>query len=268
MKTALITGASSGIGRATALGLAELGFHVVAAARSMDSTRTLVDEIEARSGSARSLFLDLSSLEMVKVAADEFLGNDCDLDVLINNAGVGRARGTTVDGFETHFGINHLGHFLLTRLLEPSLVTGARVVNVASAVHHRAEAIDFETLTQGRQSMFGIDEYAVSKLCNILFTVELAKRRPDQRSFAVHPGLVATNILPAWLRLLGSTRMATPEEGAATSIWAATDPSLSDQSGGYYANCALERPSSTAQDQGLAAELWHRSEEWCGLVDD
>lgn len=113
--------------------------------------------------------------------------------------------------------------------------------------------------------MFGIEEYAVSKLCNILFTAEMARRRPHLRTYAVHPGLVATGMFPGWLRSLWSRRMATPEQGASTSLWVATDPTLSDQSGRYYADGAEKLPSQAAQDVDLATELWERSEQWSGL---
>lgn len=265
MKTTMITGAISGIGRATALDLSGRGHHIVVAGRSRDRGASLVSEIEASGGSAGLLHLDLGSLDSVRQAAEEFTNRGRVIDIMVNNAGVGRAKGLTTDGFEKHFGVNHLGHFLLNHLLQPVFHQGTRIVTVTSAAHKRVDGIDFDRLTRKARSIYGLDEYAVSKLANILYVAELARRQTEWNTYAVHPGLVNTKILPGWLRILRGGRMLTPEQGAATTIFCATDPGLEAESGNYYAVSARAEPSSAAQDPELASELWARSEQWCGI---
>lgn len=266
MGIALLTGPSSGIGRAAALALGRNGFHVVAAGRSPQRVAPVLAEIEQAGGSAEFLPLDLSSLDSLHHAAHTFLASGRTLEALVNNAGVGVARGMTVDGFEIHFGVNHLGHFALTRLLGPSLGPGARVVTLASAMHHRVAELDFDMLRQSTRSLFGLKEYSVSKLCNVLFTRELAARRPKWEAHAVHPGMVDTNIVPGYarplLRLARRPRL-TPEQGAATVVSAATTPGFGRTSGLYFANGVPTLPSPLGRNYELAAELWERSEQWC-----
>lgn len=263
MKTALITGASAGIGRVTAIELAARGFHIVAAGRSRDRTNSVIEAIHREGGSAEFLQIDLSSLTSVRSAAAEFRERDLPLDVLVNNAGVFRARGVTVDGFEPHFGINHLGHFQLTQALASTLATGSRVVTVTSALHHRVDDIDFDALTGPRRSRSALREYAVSKLANILFSFELARRQPSWRTYAVHPGLTRTAIIPAWMRPFLRSRLISPEAGAATTVWCAVEPGLDAETAGYYATLARAEPSRAARDPGLAARLWEISRQWC-----
>jgi retinol dehydrogenase-12 len=265
MKTTMITGATSGIGRATALELSRRGHHIVVAGRSRDRGEALVSEIEASGGTAESLQMDLGSLDSVRQAAGDFTNRGRVIDTMVNNAGVGLAKGLTADGFEKHFGINHLGHFLLNNLLQPVFGPGTRIVTVASAAHKRVNGINFDRLTQKGRSIYRLDEYAVSKLANILYTAELARRRSEWNTYAVHPGLVNTKILPGWLRIVRGARMLSPEQGAATTVFCATDPQLGGESGHYYARGARAQPSPAAQDPDLAAELWERSEQWCGI---
>lgn len=268
MKTAFITGVSSGIGKVTARGLAAREFHVVAAGRSRDRARPVIDTILDDGGSAEFLELDLASLSSVRTAAAEFEKRNLSIDALVNNAGVWRVRGLTVDGFESHFGINHLGPFLLTNLLRETFSPGARIVTVASAVHQRASGIDFEAVTRPTKTRLGLDEYAVSKLANILFSSELARRQPDCRTYAVHPGFTDTAIIPFWARPFLRSRLISPEAGAETSIWCATEPALQVETGGYYVRCARSAPSGPARDTDLASELWERSGLWCGTSPD
>lgn len=265
MKTTVITGATSGIGRATSLTLSRVGHHIVVAGRSRERGTALLAEIEASGGSAGFLQVDLGSLDSVREAAGDLAGRGQVIDIMVNNAGVGMAKGLTTDGFEKHFGINHLGHFLLNHMLQPVFHPGTRIITVASAVHKRVDGIDFERLTRKGRSMFRLDEYAVSKLANVLYTAELARRQTEWNTYAVHPGFVNTKILPGWLRLLRSARLLTPEQGAATTIYCATAPELEAESGQYYAREARAEPSPAAQDPDLAAELWSRSEQWCGI---
>lgn len=234
-----------------------------AAGRSEARIEPVVESIRAAGGSAEFVELDLASMTSVREAAESVAESGRSLDLLVNNAGIGvNRRGVTEDGFEVHFGINHLGHFLLTRELLPRLSPGARVVSLASAVHFRANGIDFERMRRPTR-LVGLAEYAVSKLANVLFIRELARRHPELRAYAVHPGLVRTPLIPAPYRLLSGRRMLTPEQGADTVLWCATAPEVGDESGHYYQNRAMTPPSAPAQDDDLARELWDRSERWC-----
>jgi retinol dehydrogenase 12 len=264
MPIALITGANSGIGRATAIGLARGAVHVIAAGRSAERTQPVVDEIAANGGSAEFLELDLASMSSVGTAAQRFASTGRDLDILINNAGIGvNRRGVTDDGFEVHFGINHLGHFLLTRELVPSLSAVGRVVSLTSAMHFRADGIDFARVR--RPTAFtGLAEYATSKLANVLFIRELGRRHPELRAYAVHPGLVRTRLIPGPLRALSTSSMLSPEQGADTVLWCATSDDVAAETGHYYQQRSRLPPSAKAQDDDLARELWERSDEWCG----
>jgi NAD(P)-dependent dehydrogenase (short-subunit alcohol dehydrogenase family) len=190
----------------------------------------------------------------------------------VNNAGVGGHRGgVTADGFEIHFGVNHLGHFALTHLLLDRLRAsgpGARVVTVSSESHYSAPGIDFGALRR-RGSFTGAREYAVSKLCNVLFTQELARRlNPDSvTAYALHPGVVASDIwrrVPWPARSLIKRRMITTEEGARTSVHCATSPEVASHTGLYYEECQVREASAVATPE-LAGRLWKHSTEWTGL---
>lgn len=257
----VLTGPTSGIGRAAALALAAAGRHVIAAGRSQDKLKDLLGEIRISGGSAEPVSLDLESMQSVRAAAEVILSRLDSLGVLINNAGVGGGRGLTEDGFEMQFGVNHLGHFLLTSLLAPVLGPDARVVQLSSEMHRRSGGIDFDRVRRRTRSRTGIAEYSTSKLANLLFARELAKRRPALRTYAVHPGLVDTGIFP-WFTKPFLSNALTPEEGADTTVWCATEPRLADSSGMYWAKRAEREPSTLARDDRLAAELWERSEEW------
>ncbi|HEY8924732.1 MAG TPA: SDR family NAD(P)-dependent oxidoreductase, partial [Polyangia bacterium] len=187
------------------------------------------------------------------------------------NAGLTTRGALSRDGIELTFAVNHLGHFLLTRLLEPALRAGApsRVVNVASEAHRSAPGVDFTALRRPG-SWSGLSEYAVSKLCNILFTRELARRWAGSgvSAYAVHPGVVATGIwrrLPRPLRWLATRSMLSPEEGARTVLLCATAPGLAAASGRYYKNEHEALPRPVAEDDELAARLWTESEKLAGL---
>jgi NAD(P)-dependent dehydrogenase (short-subunit alcohol dehydrogenase family) len=264
MPTALVTGPNSGIGRVTTLELGRRGDHVFAAGRSAARVEPVVASIRAAGGSAEFLELDLASMTSMRRAVTRVAESGRALDLVVNNAGIGvNRRGVTEDGFEVHFGINHLSHFLLTRELLPCLSPGARVVSLASAVHFRANGIDFDRMRRPTR-LVGLAEYAVSKLANVLFIRELARRHPELRAYAVHPGLVRTPLIPAPIRFLSGRRMLTPEQGADTVLWCATAAEVGNESGHYYQNRAMTPPSALAQDDDLARELWDRSEAWCG----
>jgi NAD(P)-dependent dehydrogenase (short-subunit alcohol dehydrogenase family) len=272
-RTFLVTGGNTGIGRATAAALAREGGRVYIACRSASAGEEAVAAIKAAtaSGAVWLLPLDLASLESVRRCASDFLERDEPLHVLINNAGVGGQRGLTEEGFELHFGVNHLGHFALTSLLLERLTAsgpGARIVNVSSAVHYSAPGVDLSAVRR-RTSFTGQREYAVSKLCNVLFTQQLARRLSGTgvSAYALHPGVVASDIwrrVPWPARELIKKRMLTVEEGAVTSVYCATSAAAAGQSGLYYDKCAAREPSRVATPE-LAEQLWKHSAEWTGL---
>ena len=269
-RTFLVTGANAGIGYATALDLARRGGRVHVACRSQAKGEAVVAAITAAAGSdqVRLLLLDLADLASVRRAADDFLALGEPLHVLVNNAGVGGARGRTADGFEMHFGINHLGHFALTMALLPLLTdsTPARIVNVASDAHYQAKGIDFEGLRNRTKGITGLHEYAVSKLCNVLFAAELGRRLAGTgvTAYSLHPGVVASEIwrrVPWPARQIMTRRMLTVEQGARTSLYCATSPEVATESGKYYDSCREVEPSKVATPE-LAARLWEYSERW------
>lgn len=272
--TFLITGANTGIGRITARELAARGAEMIIAGRSQAKTQPVVDEIVGRGGKARFVALDLAELASVRRCAQQLLDEGVRLRGLINNAGMAGARGKSGDGFELTFATNHLGHYLLTRSLLPCLQAPARIVNVASEAHYGPKELRWEALTEATKTRTGFPEYGVSKLCNVLFTKELARRLADQQitALAVHPGVVATDVwrqVPSPLRWVIKRFMLSPEQGARSTIAAATAPELVDKSGAYLDwDCKIKPPSKLAEDPALARELWSRSARWVGLPDE
>jgi dehydrogenase/reductase SDR family protein 13 len=271
-RTFIVTGANSGIGRITATALAGRGAQVFLGCRSIDKGESVAAPLRAGGGKVEVLALDLADLASVRDAAAAFLARDLPLHGLINNAGLAGTRALTRDGFELTFGVNHLGHFLLTRLLEARLCASApaRVVNVASEAHRSAKGIDFTVLRERARSPGALREYSVSKLANVLFTRELARRWAGSgvTAYALHPGVVATGIwrrVPGPLRWLITRFMISPEEGARTTIFCATAPELAGISGRYYERQHESTPSAVAQDDALSARLWDESEKLVGL---
>ena len=269
-RTVVVTGANTGIGLATASALAGQGWRVWVTARSERKGAAAVAGIRAATGNDAVflLMLDLADLSSVRACADAFLGRGEALHVLINNAGVGGARGLTRQGFELMFGVNHLGHFLLTQLLLERLVSSApaRVVTVSSDAHYNARGIDWDALRRPARGITGLGEYAVSKLCNVLFSQELARRTEGTgvHSYALHPGVVASDIwrrVPWPVRPLVTRRMLTVEQGAQTSLYCATSASVAADSGLFYDRCALREASEVATPE-LGRALWERSEAW------
>lgn len=270
-QVALITGGNVGIGRVTAIELAKKGFQVVIAGRSLERTQPVLDHITSLSVDKPALFLplDLASLASVRACAQMFTQLNLPLHLLINNAGVAGLRGLTQDGFEMTFGINHLGHFLLTQLLLPNLQSSgpSRVVTVSSRAHKRTAGIDWDALRRPTSSWTGINEYAVSKLANLLFSAELAKRvqGTSVSTYSLHPGVVDTEIwraLPDWARpLLRLRGFLTPEQGALTTLHCALH-APQQESGLYYSDSQPKQPAALGQNSELAAELWKRSEVW------
>ena len=275
MPTALITGANVGIGRVTAIELARAGFQVVIAGRSLARTQPVLDEIKALAPGKPAVFLplNLASLASVRECAQQFIALELPLHLLVNSAGIAGIRGLTTDGFEMMFGVNHMGHFLLTQLLLSQLQASgySRVVTVSSRAHKRTPGIDWEALRQPTRSVTGVREYAVSKLANLLFSAELARRLQGTQvsCYSLHPGVVDTEIwraLPNWARpLLRLRGLLTPEEGARTTLHCALHAPHTE-SGLYYADCKPVRPSALGQDLDLAKALWARSEAWLSGV--
>jgi len=288
-KVALITGANTGIGRVTARELARHGARVFLAGLSQERTQPVLDEIrswptlmpEPHGASAGSqvgqvewLPLDLGDLHSVKACAQAFLSLGFPLHILINNAGLAGARGLSASGFEKVFGVNHVGHFLLTQLLLPKLKAtasaygSARVVTVASRAHRKAKAWSWEDLQLPTQTFTGIQEYGVSKLANIWFSAELGRRLEGTgvTSYALHPGVVSTEVWRAvplpFRHLLKLRGMITPEEGARTSLFCATSAQCAHETGLYYDLCKPVLPTPLGQDASLARALWERSEQW------
>ena len=272
-KVFIVTGANTGIGRVTAEELARRGGHLFLAGRSEARTAPVIEGIRRATGNEKVEFLplDLADPASVRAAAAAFLVRGLPLHGLVNNAGLAGQRGLTKDGFELGFGTNHLGPFLFTLLLLDRLKQSApsRIVNVASRAHYKARAIDWDALRRPTASTGGLGEYSVSKLANVLFTKELARRLDGTgvTAYALHPGVVATDIwreLPWGLRHLAKLFMISPEEGARTTLHCATSPEAAAESGLYYDQSKVLHPSRTAQDPALAAELWRRSMEWTG----
>lgn len=269
-RTMLITGANTGIGLATAEVLAARGARVWLGCRSEERARPVLDRLRASGGDVELLSIDLADLASVRAAAGRFLATGEPLHVLINNAGVAGKRGLTPQGFELTFGTNHLGPFLFTTLLLDRLRASApaRIVNVASRAHYQAKGIDWDALRKPASTLAGLPEYAVSKLCNVLFTRELARRLEGSgvTTYALHPGVIASDIwreVPSLVRPLIKLFMRSSEEGARTSLKCATAPELASSTGRYYDENGVERePSRLARDEALAAELWARSEAW------
>ena len=272
-KVAVVTGANTGIGRVTAEVLASRGARVFLACRSREKTEPVVAAIREAGGTASFVALDLADLDSVRACAGELLAAKEPLHLLVNNAGLAGVRGLTEQGLEMTFGTNHLGHFLLTKLLLPSLVAGAhgaggsRVVNVASEAHRSVRAVDWASLERPAAGRAGIREYGVSKLANILFTKELSRRQAGSgvHAYALHPGVVASDIwrkLPGPVRAVAKLFMLSNEDGAKTTLYCATSAEAGGESGFYYEKSRPRRPSRLAEDAKLAHELWDRSEAW------
>jgi retinol dehydrogenase 14 len=276
-RTVLVTGATSGIGRATALGVARLGAHVAITGRDRGRAQEAAREITAAGGQIVEVFVaDLSSQAQVRRLASEVLEALPRIDVLVNNVGgYWSTRHVTADGLERTFALNHLAPFLLTSLLLARLERSApaRVVTVASNAH-TAGRIDFDNL-QGARSYSGGRAYNQSKLANVLFTYQLAARlrAGAVTANALHPGVVRTafgaedpagiqRLLVPLLRPV----MKSPAQGAATSIHLASAPDLEQVSGRYFANRRPTRSSTGSYDQAVAARLWEASADLVGLT--
>jgi len=274
-KVAIITGSNTGIGKETAKVLAKMGATVIVASRKSDKTRDAVLEIKKYSNNEDvfSIDLDLSDLASVRKFCDDFKSRNLPCHILINNAGVMNPPfGRTKQGFEQQFGINHLGHFLLTKELLPILLKNkARIVNVSSRGHALfapKDGIDFDSLKGDEKNYNKHIAYGQSKLANVLFGKELQRRFGSYgvTACSLHPGIVATElsrhrgIATPIIRGLGvGFFLRSPLNGAQTSIYCAVAPEVGD--GKYYYNCREEKNSEKANDEELAEKLWKVSEE-------
>ena len=274
----MVTGANAGIGKATALGLANYGATVVMVCRSRERGEVALDEIKEKSSndSIYLLLADLASQSSVRKLAEDFKTYHSALHVLINNAGIiPRKRLVTVDGLEMQFAVNHLAPFLLTNLLLSVLESSApaRIVTVSSEMH-RGATIDFDDL-QSEGSYQPTRVYSQTKLANILFTYELARRLEGSNVTAncLHPGVVATKLLADGIgiptALKSTTRFigASPDKGAKTSIYLAASAAVEGVNGKYYVRQKAVQSSETSHDENLASRLWEVSAELTGLSE-
>jgi NAD(P)-dependent dehydrogenase (short-subunit alcohol dehydrogenase family) len=274
-KTVVITGATSGIGAVAARRLAELGARIVLIARDRDRAQQTLSDLRAASAAQAHTvwYADLSRLSEMKRVAAQIAAAEPKIDVLMNNAGLVVARNQkTEDGLELMFATNHLSYFVLSNLLlEPLRAAGgARIVSTASEAHRRAR-LAFDRL----QEQKGMTGYSTTKLCNILFTRELARRIAGTGVTAncLHPGFVATRFgdssggaMRAGIAIAKRLFALTPEEGAKTLIYLASSPQVAGQSGGYYDRCAPAQPSRAAQSDPHARRLWDLSAAIAGIA--
>ena len=278
-KICFITGATHGIGKATAMALAQQGYHLYLMVRNATKGEKVKEEIIKASGNKHIELLigDLANLDDVRRVANEFLAKNIPLHLLINNAGVvNTKREVTANGFEGMFGVNHLAHFLLTLLLLEKLKASApaRIVNLASDAHRFVRGLDFDDLQTEHKPFKGMKVYGASKLCNLLFTVELAKKLEGSGVTvnAVHPGWVGTalgannGIVGKVITTLQKPFARSPEKGAETSIYVATNPELEGMNGKYFYDCKEHKPTRAVRDENAAQHLWQISEQMCGVI--
>nr|XP_016940611.1 retinol dehydrogenase 12 isoform X2 [Drosophila suzukii] len=281
-KVAIVTGGNTGLGKETVLELAKRGATVYMACRNKEKGERARKEIIKKTGNSNvfSKECDLSSLDSIRKFVEDFKKEQRELHILINNAGVfWEPRGLTKEGFETHLGVNHIGHFLLTNLLIDVLERSApsRVVVVASKAHERGQ-IHVEDINSSDDYDEGV-AYCQSKLANILFARELAKRLEGTGVTvnAVNPGLAATEIArnmvffqtkfaQTILRPLLWSMMKSARNGAQTTLYAALDPDLENVSGQYFSDCQLGSLAPAALDDQMAKWLWAQSEKWAEIA--
>ncbi len=266
----VLTGATRGIGRAGAVELARRGTEVVLVGRDPERVRLVAEEATAAGGGGRvhGLVSDLSLMSNVRALADEIRGRHEHVDVLANNAGaLFASRKETSEGLEQTFALNHLAPFLLTNLLRDRL-DGGRVVNTASGAH-RSGRLDLDDLQSVRS--YSPRVYGTSKLCNIMFTRELARRPPELSANCFHPGVVRTGFAKnengIWkvIATLGGPFLRSPERGARSLVWLALSDDAAALTGMYLEDEQVVAPSEQAQDDSFARSLWEQSARLVGL---
>ncbi len=271
-KTCLITGGNAGIGKATAVGLAKMGAHVIIVARSSVRGELALADIRRASGNdgVDLLVADLSSQKQIRQLAADFQQRFSRLDVLVNNAGIiPQRRQVTEDGLEMQFAVNHLAYFLLTNLLLDVLQASApaRIVNVSSMVHGWA-SLDFTDLQHERR-YDPSNVYAQTKLMNVLFTYELARRLAGTAVTVncLHPGVVGTKLYANYMGRSQTHDASNSEinQGAQTSIYLASSPDVADVTGAYFVNKQTKRSTAVSYDKGMARKLWDISAKLTGL---
>lgn len=272
-KTAIITGATSGIGRVTAIAIAREGARLVLPVRNIEKGKVLKDQIEKETGNTNVgiMHCNLASLDSVRQFAEDFRKKHDKLHLLVNNAGLWEAkRKESDDGIEMNFAVNHLAPFLMTNLLLDIIKKSApaRIISVASTAHKYGK-MRFNDL-EGKKSWGSMQSYAQSKLANILFTRRLAKELEGSGVTAncLHPGVVNTQLfskLPGFIQKISSLFMITPEKGAQTSIYLATSPEVENITGEYFDKQKIAKTTAHARDMQVADKLWEVSKEYCEL---
>ena len=275
MQHILITGGNAGIGKATTTALAKKGNTIIIACRNETKAKQAVADIQAATNNKSVHYLpcDLASFDSIKNCAASYRKQFGQLDILMNNAGLITDKlQFTKEGFELQIGVNHLGHFLLTKYLLDLLEKAPtpRIVNVSSAAHYGAK-INFNTFKGelGAEKYKGMAAYGQSKLANVLFTKELARRYPKICSHSLHPGVVSTEIakkndnkkLWGFLWKVFSPFMLNASKGARTSVYLATSKEALQTNGKYFEKQKEKEPSPLARDAALAQQLWEISEE-------
>tara|TARA_B100000029_G_scaffold75195_1_gene66920 strand:- start:1162 stop:2007 length:846 start_codon:yes stop_codon:yes gene_type:complete len=275
-KNVLITGATSGIGKAAALKLSSLGANIYFIARNEKKAEDLAKEIENISGIIPySIIADLSSQKEIKRAADEFKSLNIPLHILLNNAGlINMERKETVDGFEEVFALNHLAYYSLTLLLLDNIKNGSpsRIVNVSSGAHAFVKGFNFDDV-QSLSSYKPFQVYGYSKLANILFTKKLASLLKDENVSVncLHPGVVGTAFgqnngsLQKVLFFIAKPFIRSPEKGAESSVYLCSSPEVSNTTGEYFYNCKIEKTTKWARSEEDAERLWLLSRELTGI---
>ena len=272
-KTTIITGATSGIGKVTALAIARDGAHLVLPVRNMEKGEVLKAEIISETGnkSVELMLCDLASMDSIRSFAKEFMAKYDRLHLLVNNAGLWESkRKESADGIEMNFAVNHLAPFLMTHLLLDIIKKSApaRIINVSSTAHKYAK-MNFDDL-EGKKGWSSMKSYAQSKLANIFFTRKLA-RELEGTGITVnclHPGVVSTHLfdkMPRFFRRIFGLFMISSEKGAETSIFLATSPEVDEVSGVYFKKKKMAKTTRHAEDMKAADMLWEVSKEYCGL---
>jgi NAD(P)-dependent dehydrogenase (short-subunit alcohol dehydrogenase family) len=269
-KIFLVTGATGGIGRAAALEFAQRGATLTIVGRSKEKGEELSAELKAQCGNEKHelILADMSKLADIRSVADQFLSRHDRLDVLVNNAGgIFMKRETSPDGLEMTFALNHLGYFLLTsRLLELLKKSGTRVVSTSSGAHQMGK-IELDDIARREKGYSGWRAYGDSKLANILFTRELARRLSGSAAVAncVHPGWVNTGFgaMAKVIEFAAWMMARSPEKGAETLVWLATSPEAGKLNGEYCHDLQIAKVSSAGRDDAMAARLWELSEKIC-----
>uniref|UniRef100_A0A4W4DR97 Uncharacterized protein n=2 Tax=Electrophorus electricus TaxID=8005 RepID=A0A4W4DR97_ELEEL len=273
-KTVLITGANTGIGKETAVDIAKRGARVILACRDLDRAHAAAEDIRKRSGNNDVVVkkLELASLQSVRALAKDIHEHEDRLDILINNAGIMMCpKWKTEDGFEMQFGVNHLGHFLLTNLLLDKLKKSApsRIVNVSSCAHEKGQ-IYFDDINLDKD-YDPLKSYQQSKLANVLFSRELAARLKGTGVcvYSLHPGVVNTELgrylfstMALWKIILFKPLfliLKSPWQGAQTTIYCAVDEGLQNTTGLYYSDCAPKEEAPQAKSDSAARRLWDLS---------